>query len=90
MLIPSRAVPERSGIEAYVERGKVWVALRTSPSGRLRDVPTPRETEPGREGPAVQIARGAYMEAGGGNAPGEPGRFVNRERELGLDRRETG
>ena len=67
-------------------------------SGCLRDVPTPRETESECEGPAVWIIwRALIFEAIGGNACSKPGKFlryllrtVNRERELGLDRRETG
>ena len=46
---------------SYVERGKVWAALRTPPSGRLRDVPTPRETEFDCEGPAGWISRRANI-----------------------------
>ena len=87
MLIPSRAAAERSAATAGVERGKVWAALRATTSGRLRDVPTPGETRPGGEGPAVWIRWGAWNR--GGNATGSPVE-LNRERELGLDRRETG
>ena len=91
---------------ALVERGKVWVAL-PSAAGCLRDVPVPRETVPGGEGPAVWIFQGASepREEMLGASPvvdhAERGwwrRSVvtfawsrsNRERELGLDRRETG
>ena len=67
----------------------------------LRDVPIPWETMPGREGPAGRAYGGAYIRAIRGNAYGEPGipprevkylpgGLMNRERELGLDRRETG
>jgi len=45
-----------------------------STSGRLRDVPTPQETEPGSEGPAVWIYWGA-LQALGGNAYCKPGRI---------------
>ena len=63
----------------------MWAALL---GGRLRDVPTPRETVPGREGPAVRTVRGAYEPQE--EMPGASLVRVNRERELGLDRRETG
>ena len=73
----SYANPEGSWVGAIlsialVERGKVWAV---SDLGResLRDVPIPRETVPGGEGPAVWIRRGAYRRAIRGNAEGEPG-----------------
>ena len=69
----------------------MWVALgggRGANPGCLRDVPAPRETESGREVPAVRIdwkAIEVWEEMP------EPSLVaVNRERELGLDRRETG
>lgn len=68
----------------------MWAALEATAPGRLRDVPNPRETGPGREGPAAQIGRGAYSEPREQMPGSEPGTDLNRERELGLDRRETG
>jgi hypothetical protein len=66
----------------------VWVAL--GKPGRLRDVPAPRETEPVCEGPAVQINAGGVGDHGGNALIESSGSHANRERELGLDRRETG
>ena len=57
-------------------------------SGRLRYVPIPGETQPEPEGPADRMARGALEPWR--KCHGEPGVELNRERELGLDRRETG
>jgi hypothetical protein len=70
----------------------VWAV---SQRDRLRDVPLPPETAPASEGPAAWISRGAIetweempesslVELCGKAEP------WNRERELGLDRRETG
>ena len=59
-LIPSTAGAERSARTAYVEHGKVWVALgAVLAPGCLRDVPAPRETVPACEGPLVWTSRGA-------------------------------
>ena len=62
---------------------------------RLRDVPLPLETAPESEGPAAWISQGAietWEEMTESSlvelcSDAEP---WNRERELGLDRRETG
>jgi len=89
MPIPSAAPVERSS-GAHVERAKVWVVCRD----RLRDVPTPRETAPTRPRTSSPHRVGGNRGCGG-NAQPTPGvdhscGQVNRERELGLDRRETG
>ena len=57
-------------------------------SGRLRYVPIPGETQPKREGPAAPIAWGTFEPAE--EMPRASLVPMNRERELGLDRRETG
>jgi hypothetical protein len=58
----------------------------------LRDVPIPRETESGGEGPTVWIHQRTLWSCG--RKWPRPVRYpitkMNRERELGLDRRETG
>ena len=82
---------------AHVTRGKVWAARVWD---RLRYVLNPREIELGGRAPAVQIHPGAFEPLR--KCFGEPGTLeqtpcrgfpswdMNRERELGLDRRETG
>ena len=78
----------------------MWAALGLDSPDRLRNVPNPRETEPTEGGPAVRTPAGAYIYEPWEEMPraspvsrerplGLSGE-VNRERELGLDRRETG
>ena len=81
----------------------MWAGL--DDQARLRDVPNPWETVPEGEAPAVADPlggewgmRGSRSEGRPGPAPASSGRKfperaryrMNRERELGLDRRETG
>jgi hypothetical protein len=71
MLIPSRVPAERSAVR--LRRARKGVGGAGTPPGvpgRLRDVPTPRETEPDGEGPAIRIHWGA-LSAVGGNARGD-------------------
>ena len=85
-LISSRA------LFAYVERGKVW-ARSSGLSLQLRAKPLGKPSLPETKEPALlQSVRGLlHPEVGivsGVYQP--PSEAMNRERELGLDRRETG
>ena len=56
----------------------------------LRDVPTPRETVPGGRRACSPNSPGSVHTSREEEMPTASSVHVNRERELGLDRRETG
>jgi hypothetical protein len=91
MLIPSRARWERFQYGLCRARKGVGGSLED----RLRDVPAPRETVSRGEGPAAWIHGRASelqeeMPVASSVLDVRKAYFANRERELGLDRRETG
>ena len=89
------ANPERSPLgeilgSARVERGKVWVVWRPEGPELLKGRASPSGNRARAWSACSAKGSGGALEARGGNALGEPGICSNRERELGLDRRETG